>query len=113
MEQVMTVPQQKRQYRSAAATSGRITVGTDADVVLEANDSRCYLAVQLLSSTGSLIVARANSTVDPELETTRGLLLDAAPAVGKAGGFWECDTYTGPVALRAVGAEVLVAVEEV
>jgi len=109
----MTVPQQKRQYRSSRAPSQRSTGGTDADLGIEANDSRGYLAVQLLSATGSLIVARASSTVDPEIETTRGFLLDAAPEEGKAGGFWECDTYTGPVALRAVGDDVPVAVEEV
>jgi hypothetical protein len=109
----MTVPQQKRQYRSSSATSQRITVGTAADVVIAAQDSRCYLAVQLLSAAGSLIVARASSTVDPDSGSTRGFLLDAAPEAGKAGGFWECDTYTGPVALRAVGDTVTIAIEEV
>lgn len=90
------------------ATDYRRTIPTDQDVLIRANPRRQSLALQVVGTEGSLLFCLDRSTQGGQ----KGRLLHPAPAENRAGGCWQCEGYTGPVTLRAVGAAVEVAIVE-
>jgi hypothetical protein len=104
----------RRNYRGFATDTAlhrRVTISDEEDTVLPAQPDAVYRSVQVVGTASSVLVCRGSSTLD-DLGQANGDVLDPAPAAKRGGGFWDDERYTGPIALRALDAPVVVSICE-
>ena len=93
---------------AATASHTRATITTLADTVLPAVAAAKFRSVQVVGTSGSVLVFCGASTAGGTL----GDILDPAPLANRGGGAWDTDRYTGAIALRALGGDVDVSILE-